>query len=76
MADTETSTAGPGKKPGPLLTYVNEVFGKSIPGAAWRGVLVAIKASVYVLVGGSVFALIGKPAYLAALWIWNHVWNF
>jgi hypothetical protein len=44
--------------------------------AAFRGAQTAIAAAVFLLVGGSVFAILGKPAYLAALWIWNNVWNF
>jgi len=44
--------------------------------AAFRGAQTAIAASVFLLVGGSLFAILGKPAYLVALWIWNNVWNF
>ena len=76
MAEPTPSTAGPAEKPGPLLSYLKGVYRVGIVTAAFRGAQTAIAAAVFLLVGGSVFAILGKPAYLAALWIWNHVWNF
>ena len=76
MGNPETSTAGPGKKPGPLLTYAKGLFRIGIVQAAFRGAQTAVAASVFLRVGGSLFAILGKPAYLVALWIWNNVWNF
>ena len=76
MADPAPTTAGPEQKPGPLLTYLKGVYRVGVLTAAFRGAQTAIAAAVFLLVGGSVFAILGKPAYLAALWIWNNVWNF
>lgn len=76
MAEPTPTTAGPEQKPGPLLKYFKGVWQLGIVTAAFRAAQTAIAAAVFLLVGGSVFALIGKPAYLVAMWIWNNLWNF
>jgi len=76
MADPTPTTDRKQPEPRPILTYLKGVWRVSIVQAAFRGAQTAIAAAVFLLVGGAVFALIGKPAYLAALWIWQHVWNF
>ena len=76
MAEPTPSTPGPIAQPGALLSYLNGIYRVGIVRAAMRGLQTAIAASVFLLVGGATFAVIGKPAYLAARWIWEHVWNF
>ncbi len=76
MAEPAPTTDRPTAKPGPLLSYLKGVYRIGILQAAFRGAQTAIAASVFLLVGGSLFAILGKPAYLVALWIWNNVWNF
>lgn len=76
MAEPTPSTPGPAAQPGPLLTYLKGIYRIGILRAALRGAQTAIAAAVFLLVGGCTFAILGKPAYLVALWVWNNLWNF
>ena len=61
--------------PGALLTYLKKM-GSGIVSSAFRGAQVAVFAAIALLAGGAVFAVIGKPAWLAACWLWSNLWNF
>ena len=42
--------------------------------AAWTGTLAWAYLSAFLLVGGLLGAVVGKPIVTLIVWVWNHTW--
>lgn len=81
MPDTDVPRTGPGPQSREALRraawlHWKEEFPRQIRNAAFRSIQGAIAAFAGLLLGGTLFVIIGKPVWMWLVWLWKNVWTW